>query len=248
MNRSVNPDYLGPDQSGVLAGSTPVVFRGQQPTARVVSVGINPSIREFHARNGVELDGDQRRFETLNSLGVESMNDVTEAMKAQFQQRFLDYFSGNPYMEWFAPMERIIQGVTGASFFAGTAYHLDLVHVATDPRWGQLGGRVQRDLLRRDRPSVIQQLHNPSLEVIYLNGRTVCNEVGRFIPLTQRMTQFWGRGPRRGFHRGWCGDAKVVGCSSNIQEERLKSADRAAFLEWIIDECRRDLDRLEEAT
>ncbi len=242
---------IGPDaseQSVVLAGSTPVAFRGDQPTARVVSVGINPSIREFLSRSGVELNGDRRRFETLNSLGVESMEDVTETMGERIRQRCMNYFRDTPYMDWFTPMEHLVHNIADASFFDGSAYHLDLVHWATNPLWSRLGKSEQQRLLIRDRPSVREQLSNPSLEVIYLNGKTVCEEVSQFIPLTSRAAHFRHQGSRRRFHRGWHGDAMVVGCSSNLQEERLKTEDRADFMRWITDECRNDLNTLKEAT
>ncbi len=231
----------------VVAGSTPVLFRGRQPSARVVTVGINPSIREFLSRNGADSDGACRRFETLASLGVNSMADITEAMADRIRQRCLGYFENNPYMDWFAPMEAIVTGITGASFFNGSAYHLDLVHWVTDPLWGQLQSSVQQELFARDRPEVIRQLGNTTLETIYLNGKTVCEEVGGFIPLINRTAQFRGQGSRRRFHRGWHGNTMVVGCSSNIQEERLKADDRDDFMRWIISECRSDLDALKGA-
>lgn len=225
-----------------LSGSTPVAFRGQQSTARVVSVGINPSIREFHTRTGMELDGDARRFETTASLGVESLSDLDDAMASRIRERCHSYFERNPYMEWFAPMEQILAGITGASFFDGTAYHLDVVHRATDPLWGRLDTGARESLLRRDHPAVVEQLGNPSLEIIYLNGKTVCDEVRRFIPLTNRPAQFRGQGPRRRFYSGRHGNAMVVGCSSNVQEERLRTVDRDDFMAWIVAECRRDLE------
>lgn len=228
----------------ILVGSTPVTLRGHQGRARVVSVGINPSIREFYSRNGVELDGDKRRFETLLSLGVQSTAEVTEAMDARIRQRCLDYFESNPYMDWFAPMEHLIRGITGASFFDGSAYHLDLVHRATDPSWGRLDKEVRQEHLTHDRPAVVEQLDSKSLDVIYLNGKTVCEEVGGFIRLSRRTVRFREQGSRRWFYRGWHGEAMVVGCFSNIQEERLKTAERADFMEWIVAQCRSDLDAL----
>lgn len=230
--------------SSTLTLSTPVVFRGHQPTARVVSVGINPSIREFYSRSGSELDGDNRRFETTASLGLGSVSEVTQTMGTRMRQRCLSYFEGNPYMDWFAPMELLVRGITGTSFFDGSAYHLDLVHWATDPLWGRLSTGVQRELLLRDRPAVVEQLDSPSLEIIYLNGTTVCDEVSCIVALSTRAAQFRGQGHKRRFYRGRHGKAMVIGCSSNIQEERLKTTDRADFIKWIISECRSDLGAL----
>lgn len=240
-------DLGGTEASAVLAGSTPVPFRGEVSNARVVTVGINPSIREFYTRSGTELGGDLRRFETTASLGVESGVNLSDAMRSRMHQRCLNYFRGNPYLDWFGPMEGLIQDITGASFFDGGAYHLDLVHWATNPLWGQLSGTLRRELLDGDRPAVIDQLARNSLEIIYLNGRTVCEEVASFVTLSHRPAQFRGQGSTRRFFRGWYGDTLVVGCSSNIQEERIRAVDRAEFLQWIATECRLDLDMLRGA-
>lgn len=225
----------------VLPGSTPVLLRGRQPDARVATVGINPSIREFLSRGGEELTGGLRRFETLSSLGIDSMTDATESMLECVRHRCLEYFQINPYMEWFSPMEDLVRVLTGASYFDGSACHLDLAQWATRPLWSQLSRDARVQLMAAGRPLVAEQLTNAALDIIYLNGRTVCDAVGGFIPLTTRTARFRGEGPQRSFFRGVHNQASVVGCSSNLQEERLRTADREDFMAWVIDECQRDL-------
>ncbi len=236
-----------PRHLDVLAGSTPVIFRGQFPTARVATVGINPSVREFLSRRDVEWQGEQRRFETLSSLGVRSMADVSGQMAERIRHRCLGYFEANPYMEWFAPLETLLRAVAGASYFDGSACHLDLVQWATQPLWGQLDRRVRTELLARDRAVVTSQMGSSHLQILYLNGSTVCDEVGTFIPLTSRPAHFRGQGPQRRFFRGFHGHTLVVGCSSNLQEERLRTEDRNEFMAWVIEECRHDIESLREA-
>ena len=241
------PDNVGqgfrftPEHLSVLPGSTPVLFRGHQPTAHVATVGINPSVREFFTRGGEELDRNSRRFETLSSLGIRSMADATENEMARIQQRCLEYFEVNPYMEWFTPIEGMIHAITGASYFDGSACHLDLVQWATTPLWGRLETTVRRELLSTGRALVEAQLQNRLLDVIYLNGKTVCDAISGVVPLSSRTARFRGEGSQRRFFRGVHGGALVVGCSSNIQEERLRTADRQDFMAWIVDECQRDL-------
>lgn len=241
---SIEDQPKQPRNLDVVPGSTPVPFRGHLPTALVATVGINPSIREFLSRRDVELEGEERRFETLSSLGVHSAADVTGSMAARIRSRCLGYFEGNPYMEWFGPLESIVGALTGASYFDGSACHLDLVQWATRPLWGQLNRQARTELLARDRPVVISQLERETLQVIYLNGRTVCDEVGTFIALVSRPAQFRSQGPQRRFFRGVHGTTLVVGCSSNLQEERLKTEDRDEFMAWVIEECQRDIDML----
>ncbi len=234
-------DWAGHRHPAILPGSTPVLLRGRQPEARVTTVGINPSIREFLTRGGEELTGGLRRFETLSSLGIASMADATDSMFERIHQRCLEYFQVNPYMEWFSPMEELVRVLAGASYFDGSACHLDLVPWATKPLWGGLDAPSRARLLAAGRPVVAGQLTNVALDVIYLNGRTVCDAVGGFIPLTSRTARFRGEGAQRSFFSGRHHRAFVVGCSSNLQEERLRTADREDFMTWVIDECQRDL-------
>ncbi len=60
-----------PEGCSVIPGSTPVVSLGKAATARVATLGLNPSKREFASEKGVWLVGDQRRLATYDSLGVD---------------------------------------------------------------------------------------------------------------------------------------------------------------------------------
>src|SRR4051812_46832848 len=53
-----------------VVGSLPVLFFGDLFSARVATVGLNPSDQEFLDRSGEELEGTSRRFESLRSLGA----------------------------------------------------------------------------------------------------------------------------------------------------------------------------------
>ena len=64
-----------PNGCGVVPGSTQVIAFGEC-RARVATLGLNPSRKEFHASNGRALSGDDRRFETLRSLGVTKLEDA----------------------------------------------------------------------------------------------------------------------------------------------------------------------------
>ena len=58
--------------SDVIDWCCPVPTFGDVEKAHVATMGINPSNREFVDQLGAELDGSARRFETLNSLNLES--------------------------------------------------------------------------------------------------------------------------------------------------------------------------------
>ncbi|MDO5735708.1 MAG: hypothetical protein Q4P15_04475 [Propionibacteriaceae bacterium] len=230
-----------PGHLAVLPGCTPVVFRGDQPHARVATIGINPSIREFLTRGDEELAGPQRRFETLSSLGIASLSEATDDMVDQVVQRCLDYFVSNPYRVWFDPMESLVNELFGASYFGSTCCHLDVVQWATRPLWGNLDPSVRSQLVAGGVEFVRPQLSHDSLDAVYLNGRTVCEALATIIPLSARTARFRDTGPPRGFFRGLYDGVAVVGCSANLQVERVRAEDRAAFTAWVIGECRRDL-------
>ena len=82
-----------PEGCNVLPGSTPVVAFGDPSRARVATLGLNPSRIEVEV-DGVELDGDERRFETLRSLGVESLEGAPSAIVERVLARCNDYFAG----------------------------------------------------------------------------------------------------------------------------------------------------------
>lgn len=81
-----------PGQSSV-PGSLPVVFFGDLFTARVATVGLNPSHQEYLDRSGNERCGALRRFETLHSLrapdraslSVEQCDRAIATMRTYFQ-------------------------------------------------------------------------------------------------------------------------------------------------------------------
>lgn len=233
-----------PYHLAILPGSIPVPFRGNHPGARVATVGINPSVREILARDGSELADAHRRFETLSSLGVPAMTAATDETVARVVQRCLAYFTANPYRPWFDPIAPLVGDLFQASYEAGSACHLDMVQWATQPLWGQLPPATRAELTRGGLGLLREQFREEALQSVYLNGRTVCEAVGTFVPLSARTVRFGNRGPVRGFFRGIHGGVHVVGCSSNLQSERLPARERSHFRAWIVEECRRDLDHV----
>jgi hypothetical protein len=81
-----------PSQSSVPE-SLPILFFGDSFSARVATVGINPSDQEYLGPDGQELQGNARRFHTLSSLGAsdrvslnpEQAMQAIERMRRNFQ-------------------------------------------------------------------------------------------------------------------------------------------------------------------
>lgn len=226
------------DGSWIVPGSTPVVAFGNPLDARVATLGLNPSRREFLDADGEELDGERRRFETLASLGVPSLESASnEAINAVFRA-CNEYFRRNPYRTWFDPLDKVLQA-TGASYYDGSACHLDLVQWATDPTWNGLSVVVRRRLVGEDSRFFLEQLRREEIGLLLLNGsgviRGVQHSLGR--PLLEIAAPITVRTVTARFVTGHIEGVKVVGWSTNIQssfgvtkELRAKIAERVSEL------------------
>ena len=162
----------------VVSGSTPVVAFGDPFTARVATLGINPSGREF-VEGGQLLDGTSRRLATLRSLGAESLASLTDEQVREVIDDCARYFDEdrNPYRPWFDPLDRLLRAGIGVSYYDRSACHLDLVQWATDPIWGRTEDRVREQLLAEGLPHLRALLNFGSTHLVLLNGRQVLTEV-----------------------------------------------------------------------
>ena len=123
--------------------SVPVLFFGDVDAyfgspLRVVTVGLNPSSREFPASDPFE------RFPLANGIADGNMDGYLDAMSA--------YFRTSPYKSWFWHFEPLLEGM-GAGYWPGrasAALHTDICSpVATDPTWSGLAP-ADRDALLAD--------------------------------------------------------------------------------------------------
>ena len=130
------------------AGSMPILYFGDLPAyenspLRVVTVGLNPSHREFPA------GGRSRGFP--RAVGVDASDSDL------YLQALNEYFRGKSYA-WFSEYEKVLRGA-GVSYKPGaasTALHTDICSpVATDPTWTHLDRRDKERLLEFLRPEVI---------------------------------------------------------------------------------------------
>ena len=62
----------------IVNNSTPVVVFGNIEKSKVATLGINPSKNEFLDNLNALLSGDQKRFETLNSLEASDLSNLTD--------------------------------------------------------------------------------------------------------------------------------------------------------------------------
>lgn len=209
-----------PQDCRVVAGSTPVVAFGDVQRARVATLGLNPSRIEFEVK-GSELDGAKRRFETTRSLGLSTLADASDDAVAAIFRRCNEYFRGNPYRRWFNRLEPVVRSV-GASYYDGTACHLDLSQWSTDPTWNGLSREVRAKLVERDGPFLARQLAAEHIEILLLNGASVIESfrwmLGASLELEAETVA-----DRTVTTRLWTGSyngIRVIGWSTNLPSSR----------------------------
>jgi hypothetical protein len=167
------------DPAVVVRDSTPVVSFGDPRRASVVTLGINPSSRQFVRQNGALREGTSRRLATLPWLGLSSWEEMDAAAGAKVLAECATYFrpGGVPYRRWFDPFDGVLRTGLDASYYDGSACHLNLVAWATDLVWRGLDRMSWRRLLEADLPVVVEQLGEGGYRVVVVNGRTAISEV-----------------------------------------------------------------------
>ena len=165
-----------PTDSSVVIGSTPVVAFGQARRAHIATLGLNPSKSEFLDQQGGELRGRFRRLATHTSLGTSDLTNAPANVISQVLSDCDTYFGRNPYRRWFDQLEPILAQCS-ASYYDGTACHLDLVQWATDPTWNRLSNEIQRGLIASDVRFLMEQLDRENIQLLLLNGRGVIDQL-----------------------------------------------------------------------
>lgn len=179
-----------------VPGSLPVLFFGDAFLAKIATVGLNPSDKEYLDKNGLELTGSERRLETLGSLAATSRNDLTEGQCERAIETMRTYYRpGKPVYAWFRPLDRVTEAM-GCNYETGGVAHLDLVQEATTPTWSRLRkvDRAEFDVLRSTNLPFLQwEIENFRFETIICNGRTpfntVCGLVNGKVTQTGRVAR-----------------------------------------------------------
>jgi hypothetical protein len=174
---------------------------------------LNPSRQEFLDQSGAELDGPRRRFETLSSLRVTTLETAPSAAIQRVLAACEGYFARNPYRRWFDQLEPVLR-TAGGSYYEGSACHLDLVQWATDPTWAKLAEHQRDRLLSEDVDFLQQQLKHSRIRTLLLNGRAVLTAFEEAFNMRLTPT---AAVQRTEFFTGSLSSVHVVGWSTNIQ-------------------------------
>jgi hypothetical protein len=247
--------------AGVIPWGAPVPSFGDPSTAKVATLGLNPSNREFVDELGNELDGPDRRFHTLRSLRIRSWAETEAKHIDLILESCRSYFHGNPYNRWFKVLDNVVKGAD-ASYYdvSANACHLDLIPYATASKWAELTGQQRKALLEASADSLGLLLRDSPIRVLILNGRSVVEhlETCSGIRLDRKKMMGWtlprqsGQGVVGIAYRGWLSEIAgvslhrriaVLGFNHNLQSSfGVTKAATDAIKYWIA-ECSAEVAR-----
>lgn len=172
MVRRLDDSHL--QELSVIPWAAPVLSFGSPSRSKIATLGLNPSNREFVDTAGNELDGCNRRFHTLKSLGLRRWPDAKVEHLKQIQESCDNYFERNPYDGWFKALNQLILGVNSSYYgMFSDACHLDLVPYATSCKWVELTTSQRNCLLKSGGDALGLLLRESSIEALVLNGQSV---------------------------------------------------------------------------
>ena len=200
-------------RSSVIYWASPVPVFGNPTTARVATVGINPSNKEFVDDNGEELEGVSRRFHTLRSLGLSKWGEARQEDLRALEDGIINYFSHCPYVAWFSQLNALTEPA-GHSYFGSraTLCHIDLVPYATSRKWTCLDSSSRKHLIDSSLPTLFEIINSSDIEVLVVNGTSVVQALEAFcgIPFERIPKPEWAL--RRRSSRdvpGWAIEGKL---------------------------------------
>ncbi len=226
-----------PADSHVVPVSLPVTSFGDPNTARVATISINPSVVEFCANTPESpvLPAHKKRFVDRETLGI-GMHDIPTIEQARrVLQSNHDYFKTNPY-HWFNALEQWILKPLNASYFDGSATHLDLVQWATKPVWSGIENEdVKTRLIEQDIQFLASLLEQKRFDLLLLNGRTVFDSFRYHDLFSVTQTIELKRAGRT--TTLWLGRAKGTPfiCWSRFLQGPMTNAERQELSDWLAD-------------
>ena len=225
-----------PDISEIVPVSYPVTSFGDLNKARILTIGINPSIDEFHSRakGRPVLSVEEKRFEDAESLGVEPGAALNETQARKVLESNNRYFERNPY-HWFNMLEKYALEPIGASYFDGSAAHFDLVQWATDPVWSRIKDEETRErLIAEDMGYLAQVLESGEWDLVIAHGREVYQTM-RYYKLFKlfELEEPVVSGQKRMFWNGRVASSPMVTFSVNLPVYGTSVQTREFVADWM---------------
>jgi hypothetical protein len=236
LKRAIEPDMC------ITPRSTPVIWFGDYDHARVCTISLNPSDKEFYKHPKKQKDyispanllsGKDERLCSRETLKKADHEKLTDADAEMAKDKCTKHFEVKPYMVWFGKLECFIKRFDHYSYFksdddtAGDkiCVHLDLVQWASTPKWSALPEEIRQKHLDKDLP-VLEYLLKKNFEIMFLNGTKVVENVSKQlgIKLESKVTSFQntkGRKVKVIAYYGTYKKTKVVGWNYYIQSTAI---------------------------
>lgn len=229
-----------PTNTPIVPISLPVTSFGNPNTARVATVGINPSSGEFCSPNKKPLPLEKKRFVDREVLGLAPTDIPTPEQALRVLEGNHNYFkTGNAY-KWFDAMQEWALNPLGVSYGDGSAVHLDIVQWATDPVWDKIEHPYNKlDILVNDREFIYDIMRNGEFDLVVLNGATVLNHMAELklfyaeYSVKETFTKDNGKQTSVTFVIGKVNGAPAVGWSANIPSSQCGNKTRQVIKNWI---------------
>lgn len=174
-----------------------------QSEIKVVTIGLNPSNREFS----------EPRFFGRRDLGYGdeyfpiTIDDWQGDKRQNVFRAFNDYFNRNPY-NWFKTYERIFKNLNSDISYGGTklgnpraknkALHIDFYSgVATNPTWGKLS-KAEKEELSNDIFALLYGYLKPDVVLF----STAKNDIINYFKLTNDCLLYKDEGYIEAYHKG----------------------------------------------
>jgi hypothetical protein len=228
----------------VVPGSTPIPFFGNFLNSQVYTIGINPSHKEFLTSTGSLLKASEKRLQDLESLEIEISElppILRETHAIKVYESCMEYFENNPY-HWFNSLENSVNAPFNASYYKGTACHLDLVQWATDPIWSNILKEDSADatyLLESDLPFLLNQIswlkeNNSQIKAFVLSGKTVIEALQHVFSLELKgKTQVIDKDSQYSLYIGDLDGISIYGTSMNIADSHTSNSHREFLAKWL---------------
>ncbi len=226
-----------PEWAPVVDGSLPVTSFGDLKKARVATVAINPSVREFRGQSADRplLPVRLKRFIDRESLGLGEFEIPSPEQAARVAESCTRYFDGNPLWQWFRPMQTYVLDPLGLSYQERSAVHLDLVQWATDPVWSKMkDASAQARLVEDDLPFLRALISQGDFELILLNGLTVVETFRRFglFEVQREEKRVLGGSTQNTLYSGTVGGRRALGWTLYVPGQNLPSQ-KQGIAEWL---------------
>ncbi len=232
----------------LLSEGQPIQYFGDIKLAKIATIGLNPSDKEFYSDKHEELTSGLRRFHTLASLKIKNWVLLSESDLVKVKCCMDSYFEINPYKRWFNQLENIFSDA-GYSYYKNTACHIDLTPYATKIKWSSLKSREQQYLLNISIKDFQRCIKQSNLEALILNGASVISGFlkAHNINLDREAVSEWEIRTKRGVVSGYkykgyltLGNNKpilVLGYNYNLQSSfGLSREIKGSIKDWVVSE------------